>query len=267
MPIIYARKSLFDSDKKLAAQKHFDITYDLSYLSSCVKNTLVIPRYSLCPFVKDQIDEISLHGCKPIDNYNSYLYVADLINYVADLKDLTPKTYDRLEHLPDNGPFILKGETNSRKNFWKTMMFAQTKKDAIQVHSRLCADSLISEQKIYIREYVPLVTYFEGIGGIPITKEFRFFIYKNKVVASGFYWQNYADDLDQVPSPEEVPESFLNKVISIVSPNVNFFVVDIAQTQSGEWIVIELNSGCQSGISCIDPEVLYRNLAQIIKES
>jgi hypothetical protein len=145
-------------------------------------------------------------------------------------------------------------------------MFAKNKTEAIQVHSRLCSDSLISEQKIYIREYVPLVTYFEGIGGLPITKEFRFFVYKNKVVSSGFYWQNYADEFESVPSPAEVPSAFLDKVISIVSPNINFFVVDIAQTQSWEWIVIELNSGCQSGLSCIDPEDLYSNLAKVIKE-
>jgi hypothetical protein len=36
--------------------------------------------------------------------------------------------------------------------------------------------------------------------------------------------------------------------------------MDIAKTQSGEWIVIELNDGQMSGLSENDPNVLYKNL-------
>jgi hypothetical protein len=34
----------------------------------------------------------------------------------------------------------------------------------------------------------------------------------------------------------------------------------VAKTQSGEWIVIELNDGQMAGLSDNDPSVLYHNL-------
>ncbi len=100
----------------------------------------------------------------------------DLQNYVYDLQVLTPRTWRDLHSIPDNMSFVLKGETNSRKSNWKRDMFAANKKEAIEVYGRLSDDSLIGQQKIYIREYIPLMKYMDGINGMPVTKEFRFFI-------------------------------------------------------------------------------------------
>ena len=46
----------------------------------------------------------------------------------------------------------------------------------------------------------------------------------------------------------------------------NFFVMDIARTAEGKWIIIELNDGQQSGLSNVDPEELYSNLAKALKK-
>lgn len=46
----------------------------------------------------------------------------------------------------------------------------------------------------------------------------------------------------------------------IVSQNTNFYVVDIAETKFGEWIVIELNDGQMSGLSDIDAAWFYNAL-------
>lgn len=61
-------------------------------------------------------------------------------------------------------------------------------------------------------------------------------------------------------------KSFCKKVIDIIKPNINFFVMDIAQKQNGEWIVIELNDGSWSGLSCNDPNKLYENLRDVLDE-
>src|SRR5208282_2549555 len=95
---------------------------------------------------------------------------------------------------------------------------------------------------------------------IPITKEFRFFVAYGQVIAGGYYWQNYADDLPAIPDYREVPSSFLQEVIKRVDGQVNFFVIDVGQKLNGEWQVVELNDGQQSGLSCIDPETLYARL-------
>lgn len=225
-------------------------------LSDIKSGDFVIPRYSLYPFVFDQYRELKSIGAKVINSYNQHIYIADLQNYVADLKELTPQTWDNLSDLPEGKSFILKGQTNSKKDYWNTHMYAVDKQAAIKVESNLMADGLIGGQKIYIREYIPLYTYMYGIGGIPITKEFRFFVANKQVITGAFYWGNYADEIE-IPSIEEVPKEFLQEVISRIGDNCNFYAVDVAQTKEGNWIVVELNDGSQSGLSMNDPEKLY----------
>jgi hypothetical protein len=225
---------------------------------------LVIGRYSLLPFYSDQEADINFVGAKLINNLFQHIYIADLQNYVSDLEDLTPRTWNQLHTIPEQGPFILKGETNSRKSDWKHSMYAEDKKAAIRVHSQLSNDSLIGHQKIYIRSYVPLVKYMDGVNGMPVTKEFRFFVAYDTVLCGAYYWQNYVDEISEVPSADEVPKDFLNEVIKRVDGKSNFYVIDVAQTESGEWIVIELNDGQQSGLSCNDPATLYKNLKNVL---
>jgi hypothetical protein len=42
-----------------------------------------------------------------------------------------------------------------------------------------------------------------------------------------------------------------------------FAVFDVAQTEAGNWILIELNAGIQSGLSMIDSDEFYKNLSLI----
>lgn len=207
-PKIYYRKSLFDKEELSAAENYFEC---VSLITDIKKNDYVIPRYSLFPFPLDQEKEIKNIGAKAINSYAQHLYVADLGNYVLDLGNLTPLTWDNLYNLPEDCSFILKGETNSKKSNWNRDMFAPDKKTAIEIHGKLCDDGLIGQQKIYIRKYEPLVTYLIGINGIPITKEFRFFVAFGKVLCGDYYWANYVDDLESKPDVNEVPKEFLQK--------------------------------------------------------
>lgn len=186
---------------------------------------------------------------------------------------MTPLTWDRLELLPDI-PVVLKGETNSLKYVWNTHAFARNKREAIEVHGRLTRDSLTGSQKIYAREYVPLETFTMAPQGLPITREFRFFVYKSTILSGGFYWSSHTEELHDIgirPDPDEVPREFLDEVIRRIQeteqgtpPPPSFYVVDVAKTEEGGWIVIELNDGQMSGLSDNDPGVLYSNLKKAI---
>jgi len=256
-----------------AVKKHFRCIGNRTAIKS---GELVIPRFSALPFNKEFCDDVEYVGAKMINNYRQHQYIADLGNWYPDLMELTPRTWRNLHEIPDDGTqFVLKGATNSRKELWKTHMWAANKTEAIQVHSRLQNDGLIMYQDIYIREYIELEKLYEGLQGLPITREYRFFIYKNKVLSSGFYWSNYYEDLLDmgfVLDPNEVPKEFLDKVISkiqntSVSEAPNFYVIDVAKTSSGNWIVIELNDGNMSGLSMNNPDVLFGNLkAELIAE-
>jgi hypothetical protein len=261
--IILYRGLDFEKEELAEASKHFTCT---NRRPDIKKGDLVIGRYSLLPFYADQAKDVEYVGARLINSYNEHLYIADLQNYVYDLQELTPRTWRDLHSIPDNMSFVLKGETNSRKSSWKRDMFAANKKEAIEVYGRLSDDSLIGQQKIYIREYVPLIKYMDGINGMPVTKEFRFFVAFGQILCGAYYWQNYIDDLVEMPDVNEVPLDLLHKVISRVDNQCNFFTIDVGQTQTGEWIVIELNDGQQAGLSCNAPEVLYERLRVVINE-
>lgn len=262
-PVVLYRggRECMDGDELEAAQAHFPC---ITSRMAAAPSQLVIGRYSVLPFYRELEQDVRSVGARLINTYEQHLYAADLRNWVADLGALTPATWGSLADLPAQGPFVLKGETNSKKFQWKTHMFARDRREAGEVYDRLCEDGLISQQHIYIRQFVPLVTYFEDVVGLPVTKEFRFFVHQGELLAGGYYWSSHIDVLREKgidPRPEEVPRAFLEEVRRRVGRKIAFYALDVAETAAGDWLVIELNDGQMSGLSMVDPKELYENLA------
>lgn len=237
------------------------------------KDDLVVMRYSALPFFEEQERDIEKAGAKVINSLRQHEYVADLENYYWDLEGITPKTWFRPSDVPfdEEGAFVLKGKTNSKKFLWNTHMFAEDRSKVMDVYCRLQDDGLIGNQDIYIRKFIPLFNYCNSIRDLPISKEFRFFVAYGKILSGGFYWSNFVDDIKEqygsVPSADEVPRDFLEEVIEKVGKNINFYAVDIAETAEGKWIVVELNDGMMSGTSENNLDELYGNLARAIDEN
>lgn len=176
------------------------------------------------------------------------------------LRDMTPETWfeSNFYQCQYDGPFVVKGTITSKKHLFNKMMYAPTKKDALRIASDLRQDMYICNQDILFRKYVPLETFEVGLNGLPFTNEWRFFFLGEQLVDYGYYW-SLADDI-----PQEIPEGgvdFAREAAKLVAGITRFFVIDIARTQEGEWIVIELNDGQQSGLSEIPADRFYRNLA------
>lgn len=255
------RSSLAEEQEKIEAAKFFNI---VEQRVLCPKDSIVIGRYSVLPFYKELEEDLKYLNSKLINSYREHRYVADIQNWYYDLEDMTPKTWFRLEDVPikQDGSFILKGETNSRKALWNTHMFAKTRSDITNIACKLMDDSLIGSQNIYCRQFEPLISFGNGMNDIPISKEFRFFVCDKKVIASGFYWS----EQDFVLSSDEVPITFINEIIDRIGDNIRFFVVDVGQKVDGNWIVIELNDGQMSGLSCCNANELYSNLNNILND-
>lgn len=257
-------------EELIEAQKYFFCT---NHIVDIKPNDLVVGRYSVLPFYNEQSENIEILGGKLVNSYKQHLYVADLGAYVNDLgEDMTPRTWSELSHVnPDQAPFVLKGQTNSKKHMWQTHMFANTFEDAKKVYSRLMEDNMIGEQRIYIRKYLPLVQLGKAVTGLPFTKEFRVFVYNGKVVSKGFYWSALNEDISaqgyEIPSVSDIPEDFLGECIWRIGKNCNFYTIDVAQDITGKWWVIELNDGNMAGLSEIPPSEFYKNLYELMSES
>ncbi len=265
--VILYRDVDIDPDELLSMKKHFRSTTSRMDIN---KDDLVIGRYSVLPFYEEQELDIIKAGARLINTYQQHRYVADIGRWYNDLKDLTPRTWCMdigTQNLPNDCSFILKGETNSMKRLWSTHMFAKSRLDVADVYGRLLDDSLIGYQKIYAREYVPLKQLGIGLNGLPITKEFRFFIAYNKILSGGFYWSSHIEDIADIPSHEEVPYEFVKQIVETIDTKCDFYTIDIAITEQNQPILIELNDGQMAGLSENNPDIIYRELRRVINES
>jgi len=264
-PVILYRKSLMDAEELAAAKERFACVFQRTALR---RDDLVIPRYCVLPEPVELQDDVDLVGANLLNDLRQHRYLADMRNWVEDLREFTPKTWYRLEDVDEDGPYVLKGQTNSRKGDWNTHCFAKDRAAMEQVYWRLCTDGLIGlgQQQIYIRKYVPLAKLIDGLNGIPVTREFRFFTAFGKILCGAYYWQNYLEDLPAVPDVSEVPIAFVQSVLDRVKDHANGIVIDVAQTATGDWICIELNDLCMSGLSCNDPKILYTRLKEVLFE-
>ena len=268
-PVVLMRASLAEDDELLACREHFTV-----YESRCLApaDALIVGRYSVLPYYAELEADLACNGSRLVNTHAQHRYVADLRRWYPDLAGLTPRTWFSLANFKYDcasrrlaGSFVLKGETNSKKNQWNTHCFARTASDVDAVYSRLADDGYLSDQEIYIREYVPLRQFGVGVRGLPITEEYRFFVLDGKVVGSGYYWSQFPETRDEHKlSPDQVDAGFLRDVISRVGSSIRFFVVDVARKADGGWLVIELNDGQMSGLSDVCPSKLYKNMLQVL---
>jgi len=228
-------------------------------------NSLVIGRYSVLPFYNELEKDLNFINSKLINNFSQHKFIADIEKWYPIVEDISPKTwFSRWDLIPE-GKYVVKGKTNSRKFKWNTHMFADCKQNLQKVINRLYDDAFISEQGICVREYVPLKTYDIGMNGMPFTNEWRLFFLGNELVSYGYYWSIYERE-----NPEDLPKEaidFAQMAAKRVSEHTNFFVLDIAQKEDGEWILIEINDGQMSGLSTIDPSSFYKNLLKVASDS
>jgi len=260
---IIFRNSLVSQYELCAAADNFECAFNRT---ATEPNDLIIGRYSIWPFYKEFEEDVKHLGGKLINRYAQHLYVADLQNWYEDLQEFTPKTWDSFTDITDSdGPFVLKGETNSYKNRWNSHMYANDRKEAIEVMLRLQQDRFLENQKICIRKYVPLRNLGTGINELQISEEYRFFVLDGKILCSGFYWTDVIESIPKDVSPSNVPTSFLDKIIRLVGDSIRFYVIDVARTKNNEWIVIELNDGQYSGLCGCDPKILYSNIKKALR--
>lgn len=257
-PVVLFRKSLQEEGEFEICNKYFKV---FEQRTQCANRT-VIGRYSVLPYYRDLEKDLEILGSKLINSYEQHAWIANFA-YYHELKEFTPESWFDYDFYTCNhpGPFIVKGKTNSRKLQWNKKMFAETKKDALNIASELLQDGLLGEQGVIYRKYVPLKTYEIGLNGLPFTDEYRFFFYQDILLAHGYYWST-AEITDRETPTEGI--KFAKYVAKKVADFVNFFVLDVAQTEEGDWILIEVNDGQMSGLSEANPDELYGNLKKYV---
>lgn len=235
------------------------------------RDSLVIGRFSVLPFYKELERDLMNRNCRLVNSYRQHQFIADMREWCEALGDMTPRLYHRLQDLPETGRFVVKGQTNSRKHQWKTHMYAESRRQAVEIAGLLMEDSLIGQQEIYAREYVDLVSFMTGLNGMPVTEEYRIFVARGIPICGGFYWSSHLRDIldrnlemkAESLTWQNVPIGFINEAIRRIGDSADFYTLDVGRKQDGSWTVIEINDGQMAGLSCCDPNELYSGLRMV----
>ena len=138
-----------------------------------------------------------------------------------------------------DGDVILKDHVKSAKHRWVEACFIPAGSDEERFRKTLEAFLAergdLFERGFVLRRYVPLVTRGEDMRGYPVAKESRLFFFDGKVLI---------EPVARFAPPRERMDQFVSLAGRFQS---RFMTMDVAQTQAGNWIVIEVGDG---GVGC-----------------
>lgn len=254
-PIVLVRERLMTRYERTYADAHFEVT------TSRVKcrNRLVIGRYAVTPHYDELVDDLALLGSRPINSLAEHRWITSFAWYDA-LRAFTPQTWNEDEFATSTalGPFVVRGRQHSKKWNWQTHMYATNKLAALRVAQRLKEDGDLQEQGVVFRRYVPLRTFEVIRNGLPITNEWRFYYYREECLAYGYYWSISDAQASARISPHAI--ALADQIAAIAARSATFFTLDLAETATGDWILIELNDGQMASPGEHDLDQLYSNL-------
>ena len=154
------------------------------------------------------------------------------------------------------GAYIVKDYVKSRKHEWYDACFINNIRDENSLEK--IVGNFIDRQGIDLVGGVVLRKFehlkqigFHEQSGMPLSEEYRVFIYAGRILAIDDYW---TDKADIKLSEEEYKwvESIARRVRS------NFVTVDLARKEDGSLIIMELGDGQVSGLQQLKAEVFYR---------
>ena len=210
-------------------------------------------------------------GMSLLMSEDEHLRCSEIENWFPLLQEKTPftKVYEFLppvEVLLEsfNFPVFIKGNRQTDRHNRSQCII----EDA-QAYELLRAEwrqsRILSWQKAAVRDLVPLQiidsTSFPNM--VPISYEFRLFYYKGNCVGYGPYWT--------MGKPYTLAEKDREAVMELSKwaadrLQVHFAAIDVAKTATGEWIIIEVNDGQESGFVGLNPIELWENTVQAAQE-
>ena len=217
--------------------------------------------------------EVEQTGNRLLYSYDNYLNATDFERWYPLIADKTPRSivYEMFPTLKNvlqdfSFPFFIKGNRQTNRHQRK-LSIIENKEMFDTAREYWERDKILHWQKVVIREYVPLqlIDDMSFPDMIPISYEFRVFFWKKNLVGLAPYWTMVPD---YSPKPSNPDISYISTLALDVSKKIDtpFLVVDVAKTINGDWIVIEVNDGQESGYARNNPTTLWRKIIQLEKK-
>jgi ATP-grasp domain, R2K clade family 3 len=221
-----------------------------------------IARFGAVINYDELYQQLAADGIFLVHSPEQHLLASELPRWYPLLEGLTPKSLWFSE--PPNIaileqtiglPFFLKGsrQTSRHKAALSIIRSSEDYYQAIKIYQE---DPILRWQDIVCREFVQLRPVpSESSEKIPSSFEFRSFWWRGQCVGAAQYWSTsyHWNQQEEKAALAIAGEAALRL-------NLPFVVIDVAQTITGEWIVIECNDAQESGYAAISPFTLWQNL-------
>lgn len=213
---------------------------------------------------KKLYDYLESIGVFLINTPEEYVRYHEIPGWYESFKEYTPHTVwttnDSIENvlaLSKNleGPYIIKDYVKSRKHEWYDACFVYNVQNKNNLE--FVAKNFIERQGealvggVVLRKYEELKkTGFHEKSGIPISLEYRVFIYGGKIISISDYW-NVFNKVEISFEEYQWLEAISKKVMS------SFVSVDIARKENGGLIIVEFGDGQVSGLQNVKASLIY----------
>ena len=209
-------------------------------------------------------------GLELVHTPEEHIRCTTLSEWYPLIRSLTPRSkwYERpptfSEMEADFGlPVFVKGarQTSKHQAAASIIRSREDYETALQIFK---SDPILHWQDFVCRELLPLRSVSGGAEGkIPASYEFRTFWWRGELVGAGRYWFE-ADDYDWTLLEREEGLAVAKQAVEALE--CVFVVIDLAQTVDGRWIVIECNSGMESGYAGASPFAIWDAITNIEKQ-
>jgi hypothetical protein len=200
-------------------------------------------------------------GIDLVHTPSQYALTSHLPLWYPLIHDLTPpgRWFDTRPSVGDvessfTWPVFVKGERQTSRH-QRSLSIVEGPEQFERVMDLWQADPILHWQQIVVRQFVPLrLVGVQSPATLPRTFEFRSFWWKRRCVGFGPYWvgEHYTCTAEERSAAVAVAGEAARRL------DVTFLVVDVAQTVNGEWIVIEVNDGQDSGYAGVHPLFMWR---------
>jgi hypothetical protein len=216
-------------------------------------------------------DALAGRGYRLVSTTEQYAGVTYFPNYYPKIRDCSPaavwtdtpdayRAWSEARKLGD-GPFVLKDHIKSAKHLWHEACFVP--KGAGRENFEHIAENLKNEQGksffrgFVVKQYVPLKSRGQSARAYPQCEEYRLFFWKGELLIASHYHRQPENAVDWTPFVE-VARRF----------DAPFFTMDVALTEAGAWIVVDMGAGeCSSLPPSLEPTRFYQALAGRIQET
>jgi hypothetical protein len=211
-------------------------------------------------------------GITLIHSPEEHVRASQLHKWYPLISDLTPRSVCFTGKPPlaevkakFSWPVFMKGARQTSRHQRK-LSIIESDADFCEAIDSFSRDPILAWQDVVCREFVPLRKIndsAEDSTKLPRSFEFRTFWWKGKLAGAGRYWWE-GEPYDWTEKERTVALSVGEEAARRAA--VPFLVVDLAQTATGRWIVIECNDAQESGYAGVSPIGLWQKIVDYERE-